>query len=228
MPLDPNTIRNQFPALRRQAELEQPAIFFDNPGGTQIARQSLERIQEYLIQHNANHGGAFASSMESDAVLEEAHAAMADFYNAARPEEIIFGNNMTTLTLHISRSLSRDWQAGDTIVVTRLDHDANATPWALAAQDRGVNVRWVDFDVEDGTLRLDDFAAAMESKPRLVAVGYASNALGTINPVKQLVEMAKATGALTYIDAVQYAAHGPIDVQALGCDFLVTSSYKYC
>jgi len=227
MPLDPNTIRSQFPALRRQAELEQPAIFFDNPGGTQIARQSLERITGYLTQYNANHGGAFASSVDSDAVLEEAHAAMADLYNAERPEEIIFGNNMTTLTLHISRSLGREWKAGDTIVVTRLDHDANATPWVLAAQDRGVNVRWVDFDVEDGTLRLDDFAAAMESKPRLVAVGYASNALGTINPVKKLVEMAQAAGALTYIDAVQYAAHGPIDVQALGCDFLVTSSYKF-
>ncbi len=227
MTLNPNMIRSQFPSLKQQTELEQPAIFFDNPGGTQIARQSLERITEYLTQHNANHGGAFASSMQSDAVLEEAHAAMADFYNAARPEEIIFGNNMTTLTLHISRSLSRDWRAGDTIVVTRLDHDANATPWVLAAQDRGVNVRWVDFDVEDGTLKLDDFAAALESKPRLVAVGYASNALGTINPVKKLVEMAHAAGALTYIDAVQYAAHGPIDVQELDCDFLVTSSYKF-
>lgn len=227
MTLNPNTIRSQFPSLNRQAELEQPAIFFDNPGGTQIARQSLERISEYLTQHNANHGGAFASSVASDAVLEEAHAAMADLYNAERAEEIIFGNNMTTLTLHISRSLSRSWGAGDTIVVTRLDHDANATPWVLAAQDRGANVRWVDFDVEDGTLRLDDFAAALQSKPRLVAVGYASNALGTINPVKKLVEMAHAAGALTYIDAVQYAAHGPIDVQDLGCDFLVTSSYKF-
>ena len=222
MTLNPTTIRSQFPSLNR------PAIFFDNPGGTQIARQSLERINQYLTQHNANHGGAFASSIQSDAVLEEAHAAMADFYNASRPEEIIFGNNMTTLTLHLSRSLSRDWQKGDTIVVTRLDHDANATPWVLAAQDRGATVRWVDFDVEDGTLRLDDFAAALESKPRLVAVGYASNALGTINPVKKLVEMAHAAGALTYIDAVQYAAHGPIDVQELACDFLVTSSYKYC
>ena len=221
MTLNPTTIRSQFPSLNR------PAIFFDNPGGTQIARQSLERINQYLTQHNANHGGAFASSIQSDAVLEEAHAAMADFYNASRPEEIIFGNNMTTLTLHLSRSLSRDWQKGDTIVVTRLDHDANATPWVLAAQDRGVNVRWVDFDVEDGTLNLDDFAAALESKPRLVAVGYASNALGTINPVKQLVEMAHAAGARTYIDAVQYAAHGPIDVQELDCDFLVTSSYKF-
>jgi cysteine desulfurase family protein (TIGR01976 family) len=227
MPLNPSTIRSQFPALRQQAEQAHPAIFFDNPGGTQIAQQSLDRVTQYLTQHNANHGGAFRTSQESDAILEDAHAAMADFYNAASPEEVIFGNNMTTLTLYISRSISRDWKAGDTIVVTRLDHDANVTPWVLAAQDRGVTVRWVDFDVEDGTLRLDDFAAAMETKPKLVAVGYASNALGTINPVKQLIDMAHTVGAQVYIDAVQYAAHGPIDVQALGCDYLVSSSYKF-
>ena len=220
MPLDPNTIRNQFPALRRQAELEQPAIFFDNPGGTQIARQSLERINEYLTQHNANHGGAFASSIESDAVLEEAHAAMADFYNAARPEEIVFGNNMTTLTLHISRSISRNWNPGDTIVVTRLDHDANVTPWVLAAQDRGVNVRWVDFDVEDGTLNLDDFAAAMETRPRLVALGYASNALGTINPVATIIRRAHEAGALVLVDAAQSTPHEATDVQAWDADFV--------
>lgn len=224
MPLDLNAIRSQFPALQQQAGV----IFFDNPGGTQIARPSLDRVTAYLTQHNANHGGAFLTSQRSDAVLDEAHAAMADFYNAARPEEIVFGNNMTTLTLHISRSISRTWQPGDTIVVTRLDHDANVTPWVLAAQDRDVNVRWVDFDVEDGTLRLDDFAAAMETRPRLVAIGYASNALGTINPVKKLVEMAHTAGAQVYIDAVQYAAHGPIDVQDLGCDFLVSSAYKCC
>jgi len=134
---------------------------------------------------------------------------------------------MTTLTLHISRSIARTWNAGDTILVTRLDHDANITPWVLAAQDRGVNVRWVDFDVEDGTLKLDDFAAALETHPRLAAFGYASNALGTINPVKKLVKMAHEAGALVYIDAVQYAAHGPIDVQEVGCDFLVSSAYKF-
>ena len=223
MPLDLNTIRSQFPSLQQQ----EGVVFFDNPGGTQIAGPSLERMTAYLTRHNANHGGAFLSSQESDAVLDEAHVAMADLYNAARPEEIIFGNNMTTLTLHISRSLARTWNPGDTIVVTRLDHDANVTPWVLAAQDRGVNVRWVDFDVEDGTLRLDDFAAAMETNPRLVAVGYASNALGTINPVKELVTMAHLAGAQVYIDAVQYAAHGPIDVQDLGCDFLVASAYKF-
>jgi len=223
MPLDLSLIRRQFPALSQHPGV----IFFDNPGGTQIAQQSLDRLLAYLTQHNANHGGAFPTSQQSDAVLVEAHAAMADFYNAACPQEIIFGNNMTTLTLHISRSLARTWQSGDTIVVTRLDHDANVTPWVLAARDRGVNVRWVDFDAEDGMLKLDDFAAALETRPRLVAVGYASNALGTINPVKKLTQMAHAAGAVVYIDAVQYAAHGPIDVQELGCDFLVSSAYKF-
>ena len=224
MSLNLNLIRQQFPALQQHPGI----VFFDNPGGTQIARQSLDRITGYLTQHNANHGGVFATSQQSDAVLDEAHAAMADFYNAARPEEIVFGNNMTTLTLHFSRSISRTWNPGDTIVVTRLDHDANVTPWVLAAQDRGVQVRWVNFDVEDGTLQMDDLAAALETRPRLVAVGYASNALGTVNPVKQVVQMAHAAGAQVYIDAVQYAAHGPIDVQDLGCDFLVSSSYKFC
>ncbi len=227
MPLNLSSIRSQFPTLRSQAQLPSPAIFFDNPGGTQIAQTSLDRITAYLTQHNANHGGAFPTSLQSDVVLEEAHAAMADFYNAARPEEIIFGNNMTTLTLYISRSLARTWQRGDTIIVTRLDHDANITPWVLAAQDRGVHVRWVDFDVEDGTLCLEDFAAALETNPRLVAFGYASNALGTINPVKKLVQMAHTAGAQVYIDAVQYAAHGPMDVQEVGCDFLVSSAYKF-
>lgn len=223
MMLDSSLIRQQFPALQKHSGV----VFLDNPGGTQIARHSLERVTAYLTECNANHGGAFATSQKSDEILGEAHAAMADFYHAARPEEIIFGNNMTTLTLHISRSISRAWNPGDTIVVTRLDHDANVTPWVLAAQDRGVQVRWVDFDVEDGTLKLDDFAAALEANPRLVAVGYASNALGTINPVKKLVQMAQDAGAQVYIDAVQYAAHGPIDVQDLGCDFLVSSAYKY-
>lgn len=227
MPLDPLIIRNQFPALRHQAETAAPAIFFDNPGGTQIAQASLDRITAYLTQHNANHDGAFPTSQQSDAVLDEAHAAMADFYNASWPEEIIFGNNMTTLTLHISRSISRTWKPGDTIVVTRLDHDANITPWVLAAQDRGCKVRWVDFRPEDGTLNLEEMLQALDTKPRLVAVGYASNALGTINPVAQVIQAAHAAGALVYIDAVQYAAHGPIDVQELGCDFLVSSSYKF-
>ena len=221
MTLDLSAIRKQFPSLNR------PAIFFDNPGGTQIAKQSLERINQYLLESNANHEGAFATSIASDAVLDEAHQAMADFYNASSAEEIVFGNNMTSLTLHISRSISRDWKAGDEIVVTRLDHDANATPWVLAAQDRGVKVNWVDFDVEDGTLNLDSLQKALDRKPRLLAVGYASNSLGTINPVAKIIKMAHAAGALVYVDAVQYAPHGPIDVQKIDPDFLVSSAYKF-
>lgn len=221
MTLDLSAIRAQFPSLNRNA------IFLDNPGGTQIARQSLERITRYLLECNANHGGAFATSIASDAVLDEAHQAMADFYNASSPDEIIFGNNMTSLTLHISRSISRNWQAGDEIVVTRLDHDANVSPWVLAAQDRGCKVNWVDFDVEDGTLKLDELQKALERKPRLLAVGYASNSLGTINPISKIIQMAHVAGTQVYVDAVQFAPHGPIDVHKLDCDFLVSSSYKF-
>jgi len=221
MTLDLALIRSQFPALNR------PAIFFDNPGGTQIAKPSLERINRYLLECNANHDGAFATSQASDAVLDEAHRAMADFYHAASADEIVFGANMTTLTLHLSRSISRTWQAGDEIVVTRLDHDANVSPWVLAAQDKGCHVNWVDFDVEDGTLKLDELRKALERKPRLLAIGYASNALGTINPLPEIVKMAHAAGSLVYVDAVQYAAHGPIDVQKLDCDFLISSAYKF-
>lgn len=221
MSLDLAVIRNQFPALRR------PAIFFDNPGGTQIAQPSLDRVTRYLVESNANHEGAFATSIASDAVLDEAHRAMADFYNAAEPQEIIFGNNMTTLTLQFSRSLSREWNAGDEIIVTRLDHDANVTPWVLAAQDRGVKVNWVDFDVEDGTLKLEDLRKALERKPKLLAIGYASNSLGTINPIQKIIDLAHAAGTCVYVDAVQYAPHGAIDVQKLDCDFLVSSAYKF-
>lgn len=221
MTIDLSLVRKQFPALERDA------IYFDNPGGTQVARQVIDRMTDYLVKHNANHAGAFATSIESDAILDEAHCAMADFLNAASPQEIIFGNNMTTLTLHMSRSISRLWNPGDEIVVTRLDHDANISPWLLAAQDKGCNVHWVDFDVETGTLDLEDLQRALERKPRLVAVGYASNALGTINPIGKIVQMAHAAGALVYVDAVQYAPHGPIDVQKLDCDFLVCSSYKF-
>jgi cysteine desulfurase family protein (TIGR01976 family) len=227
MVLDTSAIREQFPALRRQAQQRAPAIFFDNPGGTQIVQAALDRMNAYLVQYNANHEGAFRTSRESDAVLAAAHAAMADFYNARYPQEIVFGANMTTLTLHISRSIARTWQPGEAIVVTRLDHDANVTPWVLAAQDRGCTVNWVDFHPENGTLDLAGLEQALRNRPRLVAVGYASNALGTINPVARIVEMAHAAGAQVYVDAVQYAPHGPIDVQALGCDFLVSSAYKF-
>ncbi|HZW03132.1 MAG TPA: aminotransferase class V-fold PLP-dependent enzyme, partial [Anaerolineaceae bacterium] len=180
----------------------------------------------YLVKSNANHGGSFASSRESDAIIAEARAAAADFLNAGRVEEIVFGPNMTTLTFQISRSLAKTFQAGDSLVLTRLDHDANIAPWLRLAAERGVEVHWVDFDPETGQLDLEQYERALEQQPRLVAVGYASNALGTINPLLKMVRMAHQVGALVYVDAVQYAPHGPIDVQQLGADFLACSMYK--
>jgi cysteine desulfurase family protein (TIGR01976 family) len=202
-------------------------VYLDNPAGTQVARTVLDRMNNYLVEHNANHEGAFATSRESDVLVEQTRMAAADFLNARDPQEIVFGPNMTSLTFNLSRSLVRTFNPGDEIVVTRLDHDANVTPWVMAAQDRGCNVTWVDFHPEDGTLNMDDMQAVIERKPRLVAVGYASNALGTINPVAKIIHMAHEAGALVYIDAVQFAPHGPIDVQRLDCDFLVCSSYKF-
>jgi len=221
MTLDVPLIREQFPALSGNT------INFDNPGGTQIVNNSLDRINTYLLEHNANLHGAFATSRASDEVLDEAYQAAADFLNAGRPEEIVFGSNMTSLTFNISRSIARTWNPGDTIVVTRLDHDANITPWVMAAEERECEVLWVDFHPEDGTLDMEDMVRALESRPRLVAFGYASNALGTINPVNQITQMAHDADALVYIDAVQHAPHSPIDVQDLDCDFLVCSAYKF-
>jgi cysteine desulfurase family protein (TIGR01976 family) len=221
MTLELPIIREHFPALDR------PSIFLDNPGGTQIAKEAVQRLKDYLVHHNANHGGAFPTSQESDAIVDQARAAAADFLNAARTEEIIFGPNMTSLTFNISRSLARTFKPGDGLVVTNLDHDANISPWKLAAEDRGCQLHWVEFNLLDGTLDLTGIEKALENKPRLIAVGYASNALGTINPIVKIIEMAHSAGALVYVDAVQYAPHGPIDVQALGCDFLAISSYKF-
>jgi cysteine desulfurase family protein (TIGR01976 family) len=221
MTLDISAVRSQFPALGRDA------IYLDNPAGTQVAQPVIDRVNQYMVEMNANHAGAFATSRDSDALLDEARSACADFYNAPASDEIIFGPNMTSLTLNLSRSLARWLQPGDEIVVTRLDHDANITPWTLVAEERGCKIRWVDFDVEDGTLRLDTLEAALAHKPKIVAVGYASNALGTINPIKKITSMSKGVGSLVFIDAVQYAPHGPIDVQDLGCDFLVSSAYKF-
>jgi selenocysteine lyase/cysteine desulfurase len=213
MTLDLNLIRPQFAALDR------PQVFFDNPGGTQIVQSSLERIVRYFKECNANHGGEFATSRASDVVVDAAREAMADFINARSGNEIIFGPNMTTLTFSMSRALGRTFNPGDTIVVTRMDHDANISPWLMMAEERGLKVRWVDFHPEDGTLNLEDFQAALEEKPRLVAFGYASNLLGTINPVEKMTRMAHEAGALVYLDAVQYVPHAPVDVQRVGCDF---------
>jgi cysteine desulfurase family protein (TIGR01976 family) len=224
--LDVATLRGQFPALA-QMHHGRPVVFLDNPGGTQVPQSVIDAMTDYLMHSNANHGGAFATSQRSDAILHDAHAAMADMVNAASPDEIVFGPNMTTLTLSVSRALARELVPGDEVVVTRMDHDANITPWVLAAEDRGATVRWADFDVEDYTLDMDGLRGLITERTKVVAVGYASNALGTVNDVRTIVEWAHEAGALAYIDAVQYAPHGPIDVQALGCDFLVSSSYKF-
>lgn len=221
MAFDIDAVRAQFPAL------DSGAVFFDGPGGTQVCQQVLSRMRAYLVDTNANHGGAYPTSEASDAVVEEARRAMMDFYNAGRKEEIVFGPNMTSLTFRVSRALAREFGPGDEIVVTRLDHDANITPWLLLARDRGCQVRWVDIDVEDCTLRMDQMRRAIRDETKLVAVGYASNGAGTVNPVREVVEMAHDAGALCYVDAVQYAPHLPIDVQQLDADFLVTSAYKF-
>jgi cysteine desulfurase family protein (TIGR01976 family) len=221
MALDLAKIRHQFPALHGGA------LFLDNPGGTQVAKHCLDRMLEYLIEYNANHNGAFKTSRESDAVLLKARAAMADFLNAARPEEILFGQNMTSLTFQLSRSLARTLTAGDEVVVTRLDHDANISPWLIMAEERGCRVRWVDFRSEDGALDRSSLRAALSGRPKLVAIGYASNALGTVNPVREIAALAHDAGALVFIDAVHFAPHGPIDVQDIDCDFLVCSAYKF-
>ncbi len=214
-------VRSHFPALASDD------IYFDNPGGTQVAREAIERMQQYFEHSNANHGGAFRTSLDSDGVVAEARQAVATFLNASRPEEIVFGQNMTSLTLHISRSIARTLQPGDEIVVTRLDHDANIAPWLLIAEDRGCTVRWVDIHPEDCTLDMEDMQRQITPRTKLVAIGYASNAVGTVNNVKRAVELAHSVGALCFIDAVQYAPHKLIDVQALDCDFLACSAYKF-
>lgn len=221
MTLDVERVRARFPALASGA------AFLDNPGGTQVPDAVVDRMVDYLVRTNANHGGAFATSQESDAVIDQARAALAGLLGAARPEEIIFGPNMTTLTFALSRALESELAADDEIVVTRLDHDANISPWVRMAGRRGARVRWLDFDPEDGTLRLDQLERVLSPRTRLVAVGYASNALGTVNPVAEIAGQARQAGALCFVDAVQYAPHGPMDVQALGCDFLAVSAYKF-
>ncbi len=226
LPLDPHDLRAQFPALRRTVD-GQPAVFFDGPGGTQSPERVIDALSSYLRRGSSNHGGPFLTSRETDAATEAARAAMQDLLNARRPEEIIFGQNMTSLTFSLSRAISRTWQPGDEIIVTRIDHDANIAPWLLAAEDRGATVRWLDFRPEDCTLALDTLPALLTPRTRLVAVNYASNAVGTISDVRRVAELAHAAGALVYVDAVHYAPHGVIDVQTLDCDFLACSVYKF-
>ncbi len=222
---DLSPLRSQFPALALE-DAGRPAVFFDGPGGTQVPQRVIDAMSHYLARTNANHGGAFRTSRESDAILKAAHEAMADFLNAASADEIVFGPNMTTLTFALSRAIGRALRAGDEILITRLDHDANRAPW-LALTERGVVVKEVDFDPADCTLRLDDLASQLSPRTRLVAVGYASNAVGTVNPIAEIAALVHRVGAWLWVDAVHYAPHGPIDVQALDCDFLVCSPYKF-
>ncbi|MEX2185326.1 MAG: cysteine desulfurase-like protein [Pirellulales bacterium] len=225
-PFDIAAVREQFPALQRCVG-DRPAVFFDGPAGSQAPRRVIDAIAEYLTYRNANHGGVFATSVESDAMLDAAHRAAAEFVGSDDAGTVAFGANMTTLTLALSRSLARTWKAGDEVIVTRLDHDANVTPWVLAARDAGATVRHVAIRREDCTLDLDDFRAKLSPRTRLVAVGCASNAVGTINPVAEIARLAHDAGSLVFLDAVHYAPHGLVDVAAWDCDFLACSAYKF-
>ena len=222
---DVEKVRRGFPALQ-EAYNGRGAIFFDNPGGTQVHESVVAAMVDYLTRRNSNTHGLFETSLRTDAVIEAAHRAVADLLGCDA-DEVVFGNNMTSLTFHVSRSLARELGPGDEVVVTRLDHDANVMPWVLAAQERGVGVRWADVDVETGTLDMEDMRRQITPRTKIVAVGYASNATGTVNDVGTIIGWAREVGALTFVDAVQYAPHGLIDVRALGCDFLACSAYKF-
>jgi cysteine desulfurase family protein (TIGR01976 family) len=224
--LNLDAIRSEFPALQREQN-GQPLVYFDAPGGTQVTRRCLDRIVDYFTRCNANTHGAFPTAVESDTIIAEAHEAAADFLNARSADEIVFGQNMTSLTFALSRSLGHWMKEGDEIILTRLDHDANFSPWRLLAQERGVQVNIVDIHPEDCTLVMGDFERFLGPRTKLVAVGYVSNAVGTVNPIKQIAAMAHAVGALTFVDAVATAPHLPIDVQELNADFLVCSPYKF-
>ena len=226
MNYDLETIRSQFPALAI-TDNGRPRVHFDNPAGTQVSRRVAERMSAYLLESNANMGGGFATSAQTDDVIAYAREAMADFLNAAAAEEIVFGQNMTTLTLHMSRSIGRTLSAGDEIVLSRMDHDANIAPWLLLAEDLDLQVRWLPFNAETYELDRDQVESAITERTKLVCVGGASNVLGTINDVRMIANKAREAGAVTYIDAVQLAPHVAIDVQELGCDFLVCSAYKF-
>ncbi|MBN2398883.1 MAG: cysteine desulfurase-like protein [Candidatus Aminicenantes bacterium] len=213
-------IRSQFPALASGA------IFFDGPGGTQVPQAVIDAVSGYYRKANANEHGFFPSARRSDAIIAASRLAVADFINAASADEIVFGANMTTLTLQLARALGRTLKAGDEIVVSRLDHDANIAPW-LHLQENGAVIRWLEIDPADCTLRLGDLGRIIGHRTKLVAVGCASNAFGTITDVAKIIAAAQRVGALTFLDAVHFAPHRPIDVQALGCDFLACSPYKF-
>lgn len=218
-------IRAAFPALSREiAGL--PVAYFDGPGGTQVPQPVIDAIADYLAHHNANTHWAYPTSLETDAIISEARRAVADLLGS-QPEEIAFGANMTTITMHLARALGRRWGPGDEVVVTELDHHANIAPWQALARERGITLRSIPFRPETGELDLGELERVLSNRTRLVAIGAASNALGTINDVAQVREMARQAGALIFVDAVHLTPHRRIDVQAMGCDFLACSAYKF-
>ena len=217
-------VRQQFPSLKLQVN-GRPAAFLDGPAGTQVPKQVMDAVQNYFLTANANTYGAFASSRRNDAMVASARGAMADFFNCDS-NEVVFGQNMTTITFALARAIGREMKPGDEIVVTTLDHDANVAPWR-ALEEKGVMIRQVHIRESDCTLDLDDVKRKITAKTKLVAVGYASNMVGTINPVAEITKLAHAAGALMFIDAVHFAPHGLIDVKALDCDFLACSPYKF-
>lgn len=227
MQLDIAAIRAQFPALNRTVDGGVQPVFFDNPAGTQVPLGVIDAVTHYYMTMNANSGGAFATSLDSDAMVWAVRERVADFLNAPSVDEIVFGPNMTTLNFALTRALARTLSPGDEIVLTRMDHDANVAPWLRIASDHGLVVRWVDIHEADCTLDMDSLEAALTGRTRIVATVHASNAMGTINPVQKIAQMAHAAEALYVVDAVQSAPHLPIDVQALGCDFLLCSAYKF-
>src|SRR5882672_8628926 len=217
-------VREQFPSLQLKVNGQQ-AAFLDGPAGTQVPRQVMVAVQKYFLDANANTYGAFLTSRRSNEMIGNARAAMADLFNCT-PQEVVFGQNMTTITLGLARAIGRELKPGDEILLTILDHDANYSPWK-ALEEKGVVIRTVDIRESDCTVDLDDLKSKLNAKTKLVAVGYASNIVGTINPVAEITQLAHAAGALMFIDAVHYAPHGPIDVKALDCDFLACSPYKF-
>ena len=224
--LNIEAVRSQFPALARMVG-GRPAAYLDGPGGTQVPKSVIDAMADFMRSGGSNHGGSFVTSRETDAVAETARRAIADLFGAA-PNEIAFGQNMTSLTLSVSRALGSTWTEGDNIVVTRLDHDANVWPWVIAARDAGSDVRWIDFDPDNGCdLDTGTLGDLIDAHTRLVAVTHASNAVGTVTDVRPIIEAAHAVGARTYVDAVHYSPHGPLDVADLGTDFLAASAYKF-
>jgi cysteine desulfurase family protein (TIGR01976 family) len=224
--IDLSPLRSQFPALQQLDANGKAYVYFDGPGGTQVPQSVMDAMADYFTHANANSGGPFITSYRNDEMIDQARAAMADLLNAPSEKEIIFGANMTTLTFNLSRAIGRSLQPGDEIIVTRLDHDANISPW-LALEENGIVIKWADIDVTDCRLDLDHLSSLISSKTKLVAVGYASNAVGTINPIKKIAALAHEVGARVWVDAVHYAPHRAIDVQAIDCDFLVCSAYKF-